>query len=123
TDVLTCDAIPSAAIVSNTHGTERAIFMRSGMPGGSHTLDSAARPATTAKMPTTRPADSRPCSKLRKVCVNDIWAAHADQPEPPARVKSTTQDPIVAASAMMAAVAELSDIVAANSAIAPTRRP
>src|SRR5258706_5858273 len=115
--------MPSATIVSTAHATERANLTRIGMPGGSHTVESAARPPITPTMPTTSPSDSRPCSKLCKVCVNDNCATHVDKPERPATVKSNTQDPIVVASATMAAVAELSDIVAANSEIAPTNRP
>src|SRR6516164_686238 len=115
--------MPSAKIVSAAHTTECTSLTRMATPGGSQTVESAARPPMTATMPTTSPTDSRPCSKLCKVCVKENCATHADKPERPASVKSNTHDPIVVASATMAAVAELSDIVAANSEIAPTNRP
>ena len=48
---------------------------------------------------------------------------HSSRPGWPAKPKSKTQEPMVNASATIAAVAALSEIAAANSAMAPTNRP
>ena len=74
-------------------------------------------------MPDMRPTESSPCSKLRSVCVSDNRDIHSSTPGWPASAKSSTQEPIVKASAMIAAVAELSETAAENSAMAPTSKP
>src|SRR3954454_1488998 len=73
--------------------------------------------------PTTRALDSNPCSKLRKVCVRDSCESQPRTPGCPAAVKSSTQEPIVKASVTIAAVAALSEIEAAKSAIEPISIP
>src|SRR3954454_14732648 len=93
------------------------------MPGGSQIAQSAANTAMAAAIPTTSPADNRPRSNERSVCVSDRRESQSRSPGRPAAVKSNTQDPIVKDSAMMAAVAALSEIEAANSEIAPIRSP
>ena len=98
-------------------------LVRSGTPGCSHTAASAAKPQIAATMPNTRPADSSPCSKGRSVCVSDNRDIHSSTPGWPASAKSSTQEPIVKASVMIAAVAALSEMAAANSAMAPTSKP
>ena len=97
--------------------------MRSGTPGCSHTADSAAKPQIAAMTPRRRPGDRSPCSKVRSVCVSDKRDNHSSAPGWPAKAKSRTQEPMVKASAMIAAVAELSEMLAANSAMAPTSKP
>ena len=97
--------------------------MRGGIPGCSHTADSAAKPAIAATTPSRRPMEKSPCSKVRSVCVSDNRATQSSAPGCPAKAKSRTQEPIVKARAMIAAVAELSEMLAANSAMAPTSRP
>ena len=106
-----------------TQAIERTNLVRSGTPGCSHTADSAAKPPIAATMPKRRPIDRSPCSKVRSVCVSDKRAIHSSAPGCPAKAKSRTQEPIVKARAMIAAVAELSEMLAANSAMAPTSRP
>src|SRR5260370_37859166 len=104
----------SATTVKSTHGTERVNFARTGVPGGNHTLASAARPHTAAVIPSTSPVDSNPCSKARRVWVNDNCASHADKPGRPASVKSSNHDPMVAASAIIAAEGDLLGNLFAN---------
>ena len=82
-----------------------------------------AGPKITQAAASTRPPDSNPCSNGRSVWVNDNCAIHDSSPGLPATVKSRTHDPIVTASAIIAAVAALSAIDAENSASAPTSRP
>ena len=74
-------------------------------------------------MPATRLADSSPCSNVRSAWVNDRRDSQSNKPGRPAAVKSSTHEPMVKASVRIAAVAALSDIEAANNAIAPTSRP
>ena len=93
--------------------TERSLA-RSGTPGCSHTAASAAKPQIAATIPSTRPADRSPCSKLRSVCVSDRRDTHSSTPGCPASAKSSTQEPMVKASVTMAAVAELSEMLAAE---------
>ena len=107
----------------NTHGSERRSLLSGGTPGGNHTVASAMRPKVTDTVPSTRPPESSPCSNGRSVWVSDSFAIHDNNPGLPATVKSKTHDPIVTASAMIAAVAALSAIDAESSASAPTSRP
>src|SRR4029077_13734582 len=86
-----------------------------------HTAASAAKPQIAATIPSTRPADRSPSSKPRSVCVSDRRDTHSSTPGCPASAKSSTQEPIVKASATIAAVAELSEMLAENSAMAPTK--
>ena len=84
---------------------------------------SAVKPRIAPAIPTTRPADNNPCSNGRSVCVREICESQPSTPECPAAVKSSTHDPMVTAKTMMAAVALLSEMAAANSAIAPISIP
>ena len=84
---------------------------------------SAANEQMTPTTPTTRPTLNKPCSKGRNTCVIDKRESHSRRPGWPATVKSKTHEPMVKASVMMAAVAALSDMDAANSAMAPISRP
>ena len=74
-------------------------------------------------MPNKRPADRSPCSNGRSVCVSDNCDIHPSAPGCPASAKSSTQEPIVKASVMIAAVAALSEMLAENSAMAPINTP
>ena len=111
------------AATTATHAAERTSFARSGTPGCSHAAASAAKPPMAATTPETRPTDSSPCSKLRSTCVSDSRPTHSSTPGWPAKAKSKTHEPIVNASVTIAAVAELSEMAAENSAMAPTSRP
>jgi hypothetical protein len=82
-----------------------------------------AKPPIAAAIPSTSPAGKTPCSNVRSVCVNDKRDKESKMPVCPASAKSRTQEPTVTASVMIAAVAELSAIDAAASAIAATRTP
>jgi hypothetical protein len=97
--------------------------VRGRMPLGSQMVAKVQKPTMAATMPAIKPADSRPVSKVRSAGVKERWASQPATPELPAVVKSRTQEPMVKASAMIAAVAEESEIDAANSAIAPISRP
>ena len=52
-------------------------FPRSATPGGSQTAASAAKPMIAATMPSTRPAESRPCSNACSVWVSEASAIQA----------------------------------------------
>src|SRR5262245_51382419 len=112
-----------ASAVAATQAAERTSFVRLGTPVGSQMPASARQAAATATAPAVIAAENKPCSKLRRICVNDRRETHSNKPGRPAAVKSTTQDPIVTASAIIAAVAALSQIDAANNATAPTSAP
>jgi len=86
-------------------------------------LASAANPVVATATPATMFSDRSPCSKLRTIGVSDRPAIHSSRPGRPASVKSSTQEPTVKASVTMAAVALLSVIDAANSAMAPISIP
>ena len=122
-DDLSWLAAPNTAAVINIHGSERRSLVRAETPGGNHTVANATRPTIALEAPRTRPTDSSPCSNGRNVWVRDSFAIHESSPGLPATAKSRTQDPMVTASAIIAAVAALSEIDAENSASAPIRRP
>ena len=106
-----------------TQTADRAILVLTRTPGCSHTPASAAKPQIGASMPNKRPADRSPCSNGRSVCVSDNWDIHPSMPGCPTSAKSSTQEPMVKARVMIAAVAALSEMLAENSAMAPTNRP
>ncbi len=102
---------------------DRAILVLARTPGCSHTAASAAKPQIVASTPNKRPAERSPCSNGRSVCVSDNWDIHPSTPGCPASAKSSTQEPMVKARVMIAAVAALSEMLAEKSAMVPTKRP
>src|SRR5262245_927358 len=118
-----CAATTNRAAVADAAMIDRPALVLGGTPGCSHIAASAPKQQTAAAIPNTNPPDKSPCSNVRRVCVSESRAIHPSQPGCPARAKSSTQEPMVKASATIAAVAELSETAAANSAIEPTSKP
>ena len=106
-----------------TQASDRMNLVPAGTPGCSHTAASAAKPPIAARIPNKRLADRRPCSKTRSVCVSDNRDIHPSTPGCPESAKSSTHEPMVKASVMIAAVAALSEMLAENSAMAPIKMP
>jgi hypothetical protein len=96
-------------------------LLRKALPGGSHIAHRAANPSMTDAVPTTRPTEKRPRSNERNICVSERRESQSRKPGLPAAVKSSTQEPMVKASATIAAVAALSETDAANNASAPIK--
>ena len=124
-DVLTCVArARTSAPRRRRTPAERTSLVRSGTPGCSHTAASAAKPPIAATMPEHETDRQQSllegAQRLRQRQPRNPSRA---RPAGPASAKSSTQEPIVKASVTIAAVAALSEIAAANSAMAPTSRP
>src|SRR5437588_3830930 len=117
------DVRKSRTAANTRQRAERENLAIIGTPGRSQMPAKVAKAQMTPVTLTIRFTDSRPCSNGRNTCVNDSRAIHSSRPGWPARVKSKTHEPSVNASVTIAAVAELSEIDAANSAMAPTSKP
>src|SRR6516225_11900965 len=116
-DLRSCVATANKTPASPTQRTVRASLLWSDVPGCSHMAASAAKPAIAANIPKTTAAEKRPCSKVRNAWVKERRDIQPKMPDWPASAKSNAHEPIVKPSVTMAAVAELSEIAAAKSAI------